>query len=76
MKLGPAKCKFNVQTNLKLIAQIIILFVSALMFSFIVWKLKKRKITFGEFLNKYGEVLAYAGLVFIALAVGLIQWLS
>jgi len=54
--------------------QIIILLISGMIFSFIIWKLKRRKTDFGEFLNKYGEMLAYAGLLFIGLIIALIQW--
>jgi hypothetical protein len=54
--------------------QIVILFISATIFSFIVWKLKRGKTDFGEFVNKYGEMLAYAGLLFIALTIAFIKW--
>lgn len=55
--------------------QIIILGVIAPVFSFLVWKLKGGKMTFGNFLNKYGEMLAYAGIIIIALIVALSQLL-
>lgn len=55
--------------------QIIILGVIAPAFSFLVWKLKGGKMTFRNFLNKYGEMLAYAGIVIIALIVALFQLL-
>ncbi len=29
---------------------------------------------FGDFLNKYGEMLAYAGILLIALVIALVQW--
>ena len=55
--------------------QIIILGVIAPVFSFLVCKLKGGKMTFGNFLNKYGEMLAYAGIIIIALIVALSQLL-
>jgi hypothetical protein len=58
----------------EIFGQIIILLISGTIFSFIIWKLKRRKTDFGGFLNKYGEMLAYAGLLFIVLVIGLIQW--
>jgi hypothetical protein len=42
--------------------------------SFLVWKLKGSKMHFGDFLNRYGEILAYASILFIALVVALVQW--
>jgi hypothetical protein len=53
--------------------QIIILGTLALAVSFVVWKLKGSKMDFGDFLNKYGELLAYAGLLFIALIIIIFQ---
>ena len=53
---------------------IVILGTAAIAMSFLVWKLKGSKMDFGDFLNKYGEMLAYAGLLFIALVIALLQW--
>lgn len=58
----------------EIFGQAIILLISGSIFSFVIWKLKRRKTDFGEFSNKYGEMLAYAGLLFILLIIGLIQW--
>lgn len=58
----------------EILGQVIILLISGTIFSFLFWKLKRRKTDFGEFLNKYGEMWAYAGLLFIVLIIGLIQW--
>jgi hypothetical protein len=60
----------------EMLAQVIILIIAGIVFSFIIWKLKKRNVDFGNFLNKYGEMLAYAGLLFIAFIIITIQWLS
>ena len=56
--------------------QAIILLVIGLAMSFLVWKLKRSKTDFGDFLNKYGEMLAYAGILLIALVIALVQWTS
>ena len=60
----------------EIIGQVIFVLVIGTMSSFIIWKFKKRKVSFGEFLNKYGELLAYAGLLFIAVIVAVLQWLT
>jgi hypothetical protein len=52
----------------------IFLLVSAIIFSFIVWKLKGSKTEFGPFLTKYGELLAYAGLLFVVAIYALVEW--
>jgi hypothetical protein len=66
--------KFQMNFITEVFGQVIILLISGTIFSFIIWKLRKTKTDFGEFFNRYGEMLAYAGLVFIALVIGLIQW--
>jgi hypothetical protein len=58
----------------EILGQAAILLISGAIFSFIVWKLRRTKMDFGEFVGKYGEILAYGGLFFIALIIGLIQW--
>lgn len=59
-----------------IIGQIILVLILGTMFSFIIWKFKKRESNFGEFLNKYGELLAYGGLLFIVVVVAILQWLT
>jgi hypothetical protein len=58
----------------EILGQTTILLISGAIFSFIVWKLRRRKMDFGEFVGKYGEILGYGGLFVIALVIGLIQW--
>ena len=58
------------------LGEIVVLIVIGACFSFIVWKLKRRKTDFGEFVARYGEMLAYAGVVFIVIIWGVIQWLT
>jgi hypothetical protein len=58
----------------EIFGQIIILVISGTICSFLVWKLKRKKTDFGDFLNRYGEMLAYAGLLFIFLMMEIIQW--
>lgn len=53
--------------------QIVILVTFGLLTSFIVWKLKKGKTDFGEFLNKYGEMLAWVGFLIVAVTIALIR---
>jgi len=53
--------------------QIVLLGLSGLVFSFVVWKLKGSKADFGDFLSNYGEMLAYASLFVIILAIIIIQ---
>ena len=53
--------------------QIVILFTFGLLTSYIVWKLKKKKTDFGEFLNKYGEMLAWAGFAVVGITIALIR---
>lgn len=60
----------------EIIGQLIIILAIGTIFSFIIWKFKKRKTDFGEFLNKYGELLAYAGLLVIVVIVAIFQWLT
>lgn len=59
---------------IEVLTQIVVLFVSGTVFAFFIWKLLRGKKDFGEFVNKYGEMLAYGGLLFIVLIIGLIQW--
>ena len=54
--------------------QAVILLTIGVAISFLVWKLKGSKTDFGDFLNKYGEMLAYAGILLIALVIALVQW--
>lgn len=55
--------------------QVVILGAIAPAISFLVWKLKGGKMTFGTFLSKYGELLAYAGILIIALIVAVFQFM-
>jgi hypothetical protein len=59
----------------EIIGQTLILVVTGTIFSFTIWELKSPSMTFGEFLNKYGEMLAYAGLFLILIIVIVIQLL-
>ena len=59
----------------EIIGQTVILIITGTIFSFIIWKLKSPKMTYGEFLNKYGEILAYAGLFLILIIVIVLQLL-
>jgi len=54
--------------------QIILIAISGMIFSFVVWKFMRSKMDFGDFLSKYGEMLAYAGLLFIVLIIAVLQW--
>lgn len=56
--------------------QIIFLMTIGALTSFIIWKIKGGKKDFGEFLNRYGEMMAYVGLAIIVLVMALIQWLT
>jgi hypothetical protein len=58
----------------EILGEVIIVLICGMSFSFIVWKLRRKKTDFGEFVSKYGEMLAYGGIIFIALIYGLIQW--
>lgn len=58
------------------IGQIALLLVSTAVFTFIVWRLKKRKTDFGEFVGKYGELIGYLGLFLVVLIIGIIQFLT
>lgn len=58
---------------IEVLSQTLLMTISGLLFAFFVWKLKRRKSDFGGYLDKYGELLAYVGLFFIALIIFLIQ---
>jgi uncharacterized Tic20 family protein len=53
--------------------ELVILLFFGLLTTFIVWKLKKKKTDFGEFFEKYGYMLAWAGFLIIAVTIGLIR---
>jgi hypothetical protein len=60
----------------ELTVQIIFLIIIGALTSFIIWKIKGGKKDFGEFLNKYSEMMAYVGLFIIISVIALIQWLT
>jgi hypothetical protein len=54
--------------------RVVILGTLATAISFLVWKLMGSKMNYIAFLNKYGERLAYAGILFIAIVITLLAW--
>lgn len=68
----------NIQTLamfLEILVEIILVTIAGLIFSYLFWIMGPRKISYGEFLNKYGYGLAYLGLLIVALIVGLTRTL-
>lgn len=48
---------------------IVIVVIFGLGISYLVWRLKGQKTEFGEFVNKYGEMLAWLGIILTALII-------
>lgn len=60
----------------ELFFQILIVLIFGLLSSYVIWKIRKRKTEdFGEFFNKYGEMLAYASFILIALTIVIVTTL-
>lgn len=53
----------------EIIIEIVILSVAGILFSWIFWRLTRNKMSFGDFLAKYGEVLAYVGVALVTILV-------
>ena len=57
----------------EIIVETVLLLVFGFLFSFITWRIVRGKVDFGEFLNRYGEMLAYAGLLLVAVIVAIFR---
>lgn len=58
---------------LEVVVQVVGVAVLGAATSFVVWRLKGRGESFGEFLEKYGEMLAYAGLFVVVIVLVIVQ---
>ena len=57
----------------EVLGQTLLLMVSGAIFSFIVWLLVRKKTSLEVVFGKYGELLAYAGLLLVVIVVLLIR---
>lgn len=57
----------------QVLEEVVFMTVLAAVFSFVIWKLTKRKTAFRDFLTRYGDMCAYAGLLLIVLIIILVQ---
>jgi hypothetical protein len=62
---------------IEIILEIVMVSGAAIVFSHIAWRLSSRKLTFGDFLQKYGELIGYVALLALVLIFFLIEgWLE